>query len=173
MRPIIIDTNVLIVANRKAEHASLKCTLACIQALEGVCRTGIVVLDTGDAIFDEYRKYASLSGQPGVGDAFLKWLLTYKHTPERCRLVPITEDEQWGYVEFPHVDALQGFDRSDRKFVAVALAHERDYQCIPPIQNATDSDWWQYRHVFASHGIHIKFICDDQLQKWQQSEVET
>lgn len=53
MRPIIIDTNVLIVANRKAEHASLKCTLACIQALEEVRRTGIVVLDTGDAIFDE------------------------------------------------------------------------------------------------------------------------
>ncbi len=165
---VILDTNVLVVANGNASHASIECQIACIESLDTIRQSSIVVLDENDLIFNEYMHYASLSGHPGVGDAFLKWIFTNKHNPKYCRFVAITPDEQREFVEFPDDPDLATFDRSDRKFVAVAIVHERMYEEAATILNATDSDWWHVYTALARHGIRIRFLCDDQRQKWME-----
>lgn len=65
------------------------------------------------------------------------------------------------FAEFPQSASLAGFDPSDRKFVAVALAHPHR----PAIANAVDSDWRNYESVLAEHGIKVEFLCPELLPK--------
>lgn len=92
-----------------------------------------------------------------VGDAFLKWLWSNQANPERCQQVAITpiEDDPMDFAEFPADPALAGFDRSDRKFVAVAVGSGRE----PAILNATNSDWWDCRGTLGANGIRLEFLC--------------
>jgi hypothetical protein len=62
-------------------------------------------------------------------------------------------------LQFPNDERLVGFDRSDHKFVAVALAHPER----PPILNAVDADWWYYREELARHGIRVEFLCPNAM----------
>jgi len=153
---VVIDTNVLVVANGRHEPAQERCVGACIDALERA-RRDQVVIDDGQLILGEYRKHCSLSGQPGLGDAFFKWLWSRQADPRFCRQVRITPHAQRGFVEFPGDRRLQDFDRNDRKFVAVALAAGDS----PPVLNASDTDWWHARQVLAEHGVTICFQCPE------------
>jgi hypothetical protein len=74
MRAVVVDTNVAVVANGRADHASLDCQQACLDALKSVKERGMVVLDDAMHILKEYMDNLSLSGQPGLGDAFFKWV---------------------------------------------------------------------------------------------------
>lgn len=168
MPPAIVDTNVLMVANGTAEQVSVECRQKAIQLLNRLRREGILVLDNQWEIVQEYKRNVSPSGQPGVGDAFLKWVLTNLKNSERCRLVPIAPDSSKGYREFPDDPALNTFDRDDRKFVAVAISHRNLHGEVPPIWNAT-SDWWLYRHALEDNGLLIEFLCDEQVHRWQQN----
>jgi hypothetical protein len=157
LKAAVVDTNVLIVANENCEQADPECVLACVNALEGIKQKRITLLDSGMRIFDEYRRHTSLSGQPGLGDSFMKWLWTNHAHPRRCRLIDITPkpSDPEDFEEFPNDPALEGFDRADKKFVAVALASHRQ----PRIINATDSDWWHFRRELRDHGVTIEFLC--------------
>lgn len=156
---VVIDTNVLVAANGKADHAGLDCQLACIDALEEVKERKVVTLDDGMRIFDEYRRNVSPAGQPGVGDAFLKWLWQNQGNPRHCEQVMITPRNhgQTDFQEFPDDPTLSGFDLSDRKFVAVVMASRKR----PEILNATDSDWWDYREALEENGLTLRFLCPD------------
>lgn len=114
-----------------------------------------VVIDDDQFILDEYRKHCSFSGQPGLGDAFFKWLWNRQADPRYCRQVHITPDPTREFVEFPADQRLRNFDRSDRKFVAVALAAGDS----PPVFNASDTDWWHAREVLGEHGVTVRFLC--------------
>ncbi|GBC60831.1 hypothetical protein DENIS_1790 [Desulfonema ishimotonii] len=52
----------------------LTCVLECVNAVDQVVKNGGLVLDAGDEIFSEYRNQLSMSGQPGIGDKFMKWV---------------------------------------------------------------------------------------------------
>jgi len=121
------------------------------------------VLDAQDLILGEYLRNLSRRGQPGVGDAFLKWILTNQWNPNRCALVHIhaLEGDGRGFEEFPQDLSLDGFDRDDRVFVAVALAHPER----PPILEATDTDWWHYRQALRANGVAIKFLCVTEIRR--------
>ena len=80
-----------------------------------------VLLDYSRLILAEYLRNARPSGEPGAGDAFLKWLLTNLTNTQRCAWVSITPEGNRGFEEFPDRPDLAGFDDDDRKFVAVAL----------------------------------------------------
>ena len=82
-------TNVLLVASKKAPQASLTYVLTCIKYLQNIKESGILVIDSNRLIIREYENKNSRSGQPSVGDAFLKWVLTHQAT-NRCEQVPIT-----------------------------------------------------------------------------------
>jgi hypothetical protein len=119
-----------------------------------------VLVDSLDQIFAEYLANLSVAGQPGPGDAFVRWLWDNQGYPEILLRVPIQPAPPPEYfVEFPTSDDLVGFDASDRKFVAVAMASGLN----PPIYNAVDSDWWDYGEALAASGVHVMNICPDQI----------
>ena len=157
----MIDSNVPIVANGKSAQAPAQCVLACIHALDAA-RAGLSCLDDRNRIIKEYINSLSLSGQPGAGDAFMKWVFQNQADPNHCETVQITptDDEFENYEEFPNDPNLRSFDPRDRKFVAVALASQH----APPILNAVDSDWWHARGALRSNGVEIDFLCEDQFE---------
>ncbi len=156
----LVDTNVPLVANHQAD-VSGECVLECVRRLKEIMENGCIVLDDQWKILGEYLHKLSSSGQPGVGDAFLKWVLTNQANPERCRLVAITPkpDDELDFVEFPNHAKLQDFDRSDRKFVAVSAVHPEEV----PILQATDSKWWGWKEALAECGIEVIFLCSDEI----------
>ena len=118
--------------------------------------TDKIVLDEGNRILSEYGVNLRSDGQPGVGDAFLKWVYTYQWNSKRCDRVRITPTEDGSsFAEFPHDRELTGFDLSDRMFVAAARAHPDS----PPILNAVDTDWWIFRNALGRNGVTVEFLC--------------
>ncbi len=152
---VVIDTNVLITANEKHPKAQGKCVLACIQALEEAM-ADTVLMDNGREIFDEYKRHCSHKGQPGSGDAFFKWLWDRQAMLQHCREIDITPHHEKVFEEFPDDKQLETFDKSDRKFVAVAIASREN----PPIKNASDSDWWHHHEVLKKY-VKIDFLCPE------------
>jgi hypothetical protein len=157
----VIDTNVPVVANRRAPQASERRVLACINKLMEVQSDGRLVLDDKSLILNEYLRNLSPKGQPGVGDAFFKWLWLNQGNPDLCERVEVHTRGQADddFEEFPEDPALAGFDRGDRKFVAVARASKSRPR--PSILNAVDSDWWIHRHALKRHEIEIEFLCPE------------
>ena len=154
---VVVDTNVPITANFKADQAGPDCEAACIQALrqvQGECRT---LLDDKWLIIEEYRKSLSHSGQPGLGDAFFKWLWENQANPQHCRTVPINVHDNRRFTEFPEDPRLSSFDLSDRKFVAVVRASGTR----PELLNATDTDWWDDRLALKENGVNVVFLCPE------------
>lgn len=154
---VVMDSNVAIVANGQAEQAGSQCRQNCIAALQRIQQDKIILLDAGRLIIEEYRHNLRLSGQPGAGDAFFKWLWQNQGNYQHCRAVSITPHPRRGFAEFPDDDALADFDPSDRKFVAVALASTER----PSVLNASDTDWRQHRDALEKHGVAVCFICPE------------
>ncbi len=157
MKAVVVETNVIAVANELAEHAGPSCVIACLDALDAA-RRRIVVIDTSNLCFDEYFRYANRSGQPRAGDAFARWLWEnqYGGNCERVNITPKVNATD-SFNEFPTDPALRDFDPSDRKFVAIAKASKNK----PTILNAADTDWWNHRKSLKRNGIKIKFLCPE------------
>lgn len=159
----LVDTNVAKIANRATGSAceadvSDECVLACVEAVEHVVNKRSLVIDEGEEIFDEYRRQLNLSGQPGVGDIFIKWVHDNRWTLPQSQRVSITRTGE-SYGEFPEHAGLVDFDKSDRKFVAVANAHTG----TPVILQATDSKWWGWKDALGEAGIAVCFVCRDYI----------
>lgn len=158
---VVVDTNVPLVANHQADHAGCECETACIQALRQVQAERRTLLDDKGLIIEEYRNKLRLSGQPGLGDAFFKWLWDNRFNQEYCRIVPVTVNDDCEFAEFPDDPRLGSFDTDDRKFVAVALASESD----PQVLNAVDRGWWDHRQALAKNGVDVFFLCPELMPR--------
>ena len=158
----VVDTNVPVVANGGSEQASPECVQACAVCLHELTRAGRLVLDDQRLILNEYRANLRSSGQPGLGDAFLKWVLTNYSNPDRCEFVAITSTggTPSSFAEFPQSAALAGFDPDDRKFVAVATAHG-DH---PPVVQAVDTEWWRLKDALEEAGVNVNFLCPNDMR---------
>lgn len=163
----VVDTNVLIVANRKTAQASPDCFSCCVTALDEA-KQHIIVIDDAFLIFGEYKHEVSTSGQPGVGDAFLLWLLQNSANLACCEAVSLTTNNSNSFEEFPNDPDLADFDHSDHKFVAVANASIHK----PKILNAVDSDWWIHDKVLQRNGIVTVHICEEQTRLWQANKMQ-
>jgi hypothetical protein len=161
----IVDTNVLISANGRDTHADLQCQLACIEALEKIRSEEIVLLDSIGLIMDEYAKYCSYKGEPGVGDYFFKHIHDNQQVEDKCLIVKITEDKEKGFVEFPDHPELKSFDLSDRKFVAVAIASGVTSNINSAVCNATDSDWEEHKAALTDVRITVIQLCPQHASK--------
>ena len=157
----IVDTNVLLVASKKAPQASETCELSCEKYLQNIMHTGVLVIDSHWLIIKEYMNKNSQSGQPNAGDKFLKWVLLNHTNTNRCEKATITQIAENDFAEFPRSPDLAKFDLSDRKFVAVALTHPAK----PAIANAVDSDWRNYEEALANHGVSLNFLCPELVAK--------
>lgn len=149
----MLDTNVLVVANGSTPHVSDQCRETCIDLLDRVRVGNTVLVDSSDEIMQQYLGNLSVVGQPGVGDAFFKWLWDNQGYAELLTRIDVhpAPPPQW-FVEFPADPRLAGFDASDRVFVAVALASTWN----PIIFNASDSDWWIYVVALEDCGIQVE-----------------
>lgn len=154
---VVVDTNVPVVSNGNHDRAGIRCIRSCIARLAGLRDTGTLLLDDKNLIIQEYKNSLNFSGEPGPGDAFFKWLHENQANPESCRKVEVTIDTDREFGEFPDDPHLSAFDRSDRKFVAVALASGTS----PEILNASDTDWWHHGQALQAHGVNVVFLCPE------------
>ena len=152
---LVMDTNVAVVANGKAEQANKECVGECIARLSKLRNECLLLLDYKNLILDEYRKNLHPSGQPGPGDSFFKWLFENQANPKYCRRVYINLSPRSWLCGIPNRSKTISFDQDDRKFVAVALASGTN----PKILNASDTDWWLHRNALQEHGIEVDIIC--------------
>ena len=152
----VVDTNVPVNANKAFvdnPDVSRELLDACVDAIVHVMENNALIIDSTGEIFEEYMDNLDLSGQPGVGDKFVKWVHYNQWTlPEdnRVAISPVGES----YREFPKHDGLSHFDRSDRKFVAVANAHPEK----PSILQASDSKWVGWEAALKEVGIDVFFL---------------
>ncbi|NLC34863.1 MAG: hypothetical protein GX772_00155 [Alcaligenaceae bacterium] len=151
----VIDTNVLLVANRQHADISEECAQSCVDRLQAMQAHGITVIDDAYHILGEYQHKTSISPPKGVGDVFLKWLLRNAGNPMHVEMVSITETEPEHFAEFPCDDLQQRFDAPDRKFPATAHAHPEK----PPIWQAADCKWLDWWPTLAEYGVQVEFLC--------------
>ena len=152
MTAFVVDTNVAIVANGGPPvNADTRCQLTCVERLEQLVDNEIVAIDDLGLILEEYANHLSWAGTPGVGDAFFKYLVDNQWMNDRIQRVNVTpsDDEGRGFDELPN----NAFDRSDRKFLAVAV--------VTPavVLNATDGDWGEHAELMEEVGVHIDQLC--------------
>jgi hypothetical protein len=162
---VVVDTNVPMAASGLAPQASRDCVSACAQRIFKVTEEGKLALESQWYIIREYKRNL-YDIEPSVGRDFLEWVLTNWTNPERCDLVDIepvdsTARDCTDFGKFPNDPVLDDFDRSDRKFVAVAIAHPQH----PPILNATDTDWWTFKDVLRKYGVVVEFLCKEEMQR--------
>lgn len=160
---VVIDTNVLLVANMDHADVSPECVEACIRRLQALQKAGgVVVVDDEYRIIGEYNRKTKLKPPKGVGDVFLKWLLR-NYGDERCvNSVAVTAMAGGEFAEFPGA-ALQGaFDSPDRIFVAVANTHPEK----PPILQAADCKWLDWWEELAAAGVSVEFLCGEDACKF-------
>ena len=171
MGAVIIDTNVLVVANGKAAapQATEECVIRCRARLTDILRgfDDKVLLDDKKRIIHEYKNNLNEKGR-GYGDRFWQELVRRmwnpRHQPEKVIRVEIKPLAGNGtdFEEFPNDDAsLKDFHKKDRKFVAVALVYQRDFGQEAPILKAEDSGWEEFRDALAAHGVQVDPICED------------
>jgi hypothetical protein len=152
---VVVDTNVIRVADELAPQTGADCVVRCADTLEDLAR-GVVSIDSGGRIMLEYLGgVGRFPWEPGT--AFVRQLQQNEWNPAHCERVDIHEHPDRGFQEFPDDPDLARFDRSDRKFVAVAIASADN----PPILNATDSDWSPVKDALARHGVVVEFLCPE------------
>ena len=160
----IIDTNVPINANSANDPDNIPANLVacvdmCVEAIDHVLREGGLVIDSGDAIYNEYLAHLCLSGKKGIGHAFMKWVHDNRWCLADADRVVISPKGD-SYNEFPTHPGLTNFDKSDRKVVAVANAHPKK----PPILQSTDSKWWGWKDALEDSGITVCFLCPEYVK---------
>lgn len=152
---IVVDTNVAIAANGRNTHAGIDCQLACIDFLESTVqsRNSTVVLDSNGLILEEYKKHLKHRGAPGVGDMFYKFLHDHMGQPHQVLSVEIhpTLDDDRGFEEL----SPNQLDRSDRKFLAAAVASDA------AVVNAVDTDWFIQSAFVEAEGIAVTQLCPE------------
>ena len=153
---IVIDANVLAAADGLATHIGSCCAKACTDLLIDARDRGIVI-DSGGAIIDEYRRCVATKAPPSVAREFLLELLRHEYNNTRVERVQLTQHQRRGYAEFPDDQDLASFDNDDRVYIATALASRHN----PPIHEATDTEWWHARDALYRHGVRVVFLCPD------------
>ncbi|MGO9058379.1 MAG: hypothetical protein ACLQU2_13500 [Candidatus Binataceae bacterium] len=162
----MVDTNVAVAADGRSS-CSKGCAMICLERiLEITNGKALLAIDDGWRVIEEYKGNIRQGGQRGVAETFLKWVLTNHKNPQRCHRVAIRpkDDDPDDFVEFPEHAGLAGFDRSDRKFVAVAAGHKRR----PPVLQGTDAKWWGWRVALAECGITVEFLCAEEMREQYQ-----
>ena len=152
----VVDTNVILVANGAHEGASPECVIACIERLNQLMKSGVLVIDEQFRILNEYLKKTSPRAAKGVGDLFVQWALRHKEQADRVQQVVLTEHGPNQYLEFPSPELEPRFDPSDRMFVAVAHAHVGN----PVVLQASDCKWLAWWEELKACGVQVEFLCE-------------
>jgi hypothetical protein len=157
---VVVDTNVLAVAEGLHEGASEACLAACI-ALAREIEGGLpVAVDSGDEILNEYFGTLRHSKRSGLGKKLALHLYRQRGNTDICHKVDVhaLDAPPGSFQEVPV--GLRDFDVDDQKFIAVAAAEP----CRPQIHTAVDGEWWDRRQDFVAAGIDVQFACPGDLR---------
>lgn len=104
MSAVVIDTNVLLIADGVAAQMSAECQIECLNRLALVKESEQVVLDGTWLILGEYLNKLSPNKSQTFGSAFLKWLLQVQRDPRHTTWVTVTalNNECTKFAEFPN-----------------------------------------------------------------------
>ncbi len=159
MAEVVVDTNVLLVADGRHDDVSEKCVLACVQRLQAIMTSSTVVIDDGYRVISEYQNKLDVKRGKGVGATFLKWLVQNQANATRVARVTLTDAPNGCFSEFPVPHLESSFDPPDRKFPAVANVHPTK----PPILQAVDSKWLRWWPDLEAAGIKVEFVCPEDI----------
>ena len=175
MDAVIIDTNVIVIANDTDDERA-DCRDRCQDRLEQIFdHHEKVVIDDWWRILGEYEDNVNPNAlKKGIGDVFVKMLLQNLKNPEICTIVSITPLAGNGtdFEEFPDDPALSDFDSDDRKFIAVAVAHENIHQQKVTLLQASDSQWYGFRETFLRNGLEVAFVCEEYIRDLYERRQE-
>ena len=179
MGTVIIDTNVIVIANgvSASPQATQECVTLC-QARLAEILTGSdqVLLDDKKRIIQEYKNNLNEKGRR-YGDRFWQELVRWIWNPSRypgkvvrARITP-EADNGTDFTEFPNEDAaLADFHKKDRKFIAVALAYQQISGQAATLLLAIDRGWLKFVDALAAHGVAIDILCEEDIQQPRQEE---
>ena len=157
----VVEVNVGIAANGRDTHVSLVCQKVSVEMLLMLRGRGGFAMDEGGLIFDEYSDYLNFNGEPGVGDLFFKWVNDVQWDESVCRRENITPHATREFAEFPTDPALAKFDRSDRKYAALAKKCGKN----AAVFNAADSDWKHHEEALNRNGVKVVNLCPSDLKE--------
>ena len=127
---------------------------------------GTIVVDNKDAILKEYvGTITRTGGQEKVGDRFVVHVINHQYGRNRVQRIPVTpiDDDRRGYEELP----VNEFDRSDRKFLAVAVVANA------VVLNATDSDWHEHEDLMDKLEVEVEQLCPQHAFKHRPDYVRS
>ena len=153
----VIDTNVFIAANRKAEHLCDEDIDKCRLFVTSLFSDTVISLDLQGEIFTEYMKYLNLSGQPDISDHYFKYIWDRQHNRKICEMVDISKNKKGIYKQLNNKNDLLKFDQNDQKFIAVCLGSKNQAK----ICNATDSDWKNNKTLLSKHNIEVLEVLQE------------
>lgn len=167
MTEYIVDTNVPLVAQGTATQMSGNCILNCVNFLERLFQGHfILVIDSDYHLIGEYSNQMNKGSQYQYGNRFLKWIYNNQANPCKIKTVEINQLDEFNFKEVPQSLIDIGFDNSDRKFVAVAIANNNRAS----IAQAADSKWIGWDEALISEGITVHFLCKDELKAIHQTK---
>lgn len=166
MSVLVIDTNIILVANGQHSEVSPSCVINCVLALQEVIRSRKLVLDESFLILQEYLNKTQPKKGNRPGDAFVKWALNNRSNSKHVETVTLVKHNERGFESFPDEPELANFDVADRKFVAVSAAHFDK----PSISQATDSKWLEWAPALGRCGIKVNFLCELDVQKFRKKK---
>lgn len=154
----VIDTNVPLVAKFSRDRPR-ELLDACEEILEEILEGRLtVVTDADGEIVEEYMHQLSLSGQPSLGDAFVKYVHDHRFTWEEAVRPDIQPDsvDEHSYAVLGGDDAE--IDPSDRKFVAAAKV------AGVPVVQGTDTKWLDWGPVLGRHGVQVIYAHESSIR---------
>lgn len=167
----IIDTNVELLAGTPVSDIpfdQLECAKRCNDFIKNFISdsNSKLVLDADLKIWKEYRTVFNVIGnQPSLATAFFSWVCQYMSNIDPSDFIKLQEVSENNYKEYPNQAGLEKFDPPDRKFIALANAHNEK----PPIVEGADCKWWGIKDALSACGIQVQFLCEEYIeQKYKQ-----
>lgn len=163
MANYVVDTNVLVMIDKpiaQLTELELACAEACREWLQTFQMNGEdkLVLDYQNRIHQEYRQNI----QPqGIARDWLNRV--FRAFMNHVAMVNVEYDDN-AHAILPETITFD--DPSDRKFIAVTLAHTP----TPSIINATDTDWDKQKEMLIANGIEVIELCPDYIADKRRSE---
>jgi len=123
--------------------------------------------DTGDIRLAPISLFfgANSSGKSSIGQFLMMLKQTVESPDRKAVFYPGGKNSA---VQLGSYREMVFFDRSDRKFVAVANAHPAK----PPILQSTDSKWWGWKDALHEVGITVHFLCPEYVQTLYAEKIE-
>lgn len=155
---VVVDTNVLAVAEGLHDGASEECLAACRKLARHI-QAGLVIavdsVESGEMVLREYLSTLRDAKTSGVGSKLAVSLWSRRRDHRVCRPVDVTPSGDYGETFDEVPESLRDFDQDDHKWIAVALAEPSR----PQIFQALDAEWWVRRKDFAAEGVDVQFLC--------------